>query len=104
MTGTGVSGLTNEVYWGIDVQPQQYTGSFYVKGPYDGNFTASLESATSGQALASVTIPSTSNQNGWVQYQFILTPTTMASNTNNTFSLTFDASVISCPECSFIEY
>ncbi|KAJ5081109.1 hypothetical protein N7456_013347 [Penicillium angulare] len=90
--GKGKIGLTNEGFWGIDVRPQKYSGSFYVKGAYSGSFTASLESSTSGKTLASVDIKSKSVANKWVQHEFTLTPNTKASNVNNTFSLKFDAS------------
>ena len=91
--GKEIIGLTNEGFWGIDVRPQQYSGSFYVKGSYSGSFTASLRSNTSGKTLASVKVASKSIANDWVQHEYTLTPTVKASNTNNTFSLTFDASV-----------
>lgn len=91
--GDSLAGLTNVGFWGIDVRPQQYSGSFYVKGSYTGSFTASLQSATSGKTLASVEIPSKSVADEWVQHEFTLVPATTASNTNNTFSLTFDGSV-----------
>lgn len=91
--GGNITGMTNAGFWGIDVRPQTYTGSFYVKGSYTGSFTASLQSATSGKTLASVKIPSKSVANEWTQHEFTLIPTTTASNTKNTFSLTFDGSV-----------
>lgn len=91
--GSGTAGLTNAGFWGIDVRPQIYTGSFYVKGPYKGSFTASLQSATSGETLARVKVASKSVASEWVQHDFILIPWTTASDTNNTFSLTFDGSV-----------
>lgn len=91
--GGKTAGLTNAGFWGIDVRPQKYTGSFYVKGSYDGSFTASLQSVTSGKTLASVEVASMSVANEWVQHEFTLFPTTTASDTNNTFSLTFDGSV-----------
>lgn len=91
--GNSTAGLTNVGFWGIDVRPQKYSGSFYVKGPYTGSFTASLQSATSGKTLASAQIVSKSVANEWVQHEFTLSPTTTASNTNNTFSLAFDGSV-----------
>lgn len=85
--------MTNAGFWGIDVRPQQYTGSFFVKGSYTGSFIVSLQSATSGKTLASTQVVSKSLPDEWVQHDFTLTPTTTASDTNNTFSLTFDPSV-----------
>jgi alpha-N-arabinofuranosidase len=93
VTGKGTVGLSNEGFWGIDVRPQKYSGSFYVKGSYKGSFTASLQSSTSGKTLASVKVASKSVANEWIQHEFTLIPKTTASDTNNTFSLTFDASV-----------
>lgn len=93
VAGRGIVGLSNEGFWGIDVRPQRYSGSFYVKGSYEGFFTVSLQSTTSGKTLASVKVPSRCAANEWVQHEFTLTPEMTASDTNNTFSLTFDASV-----------
>ncbi|KAJ5125069.1 uncharacterized protein N7515_008894 [Penicillium bovifimosum] len=89
--GKGTVGLVNAGFWGIDVRPQKYTGSFYVKGSYHGTFTASLLSST-GKVLASTKVPSKGNAHEWVQHEFVLFPKKKAANTNNTFSLTFDAS------------
>lgn len=90
--GKGTSGLSNTGFWGIDVRPQKYSGSFYVKGSYKGSFTASLQSS-SGEVFAYTKVNSRSVANDWVQHEFTLTPKKKASNSNNTFSLTFDASV-----------
>ncbi|KAK4861878.1 hypothetical protein LT330_003913 [Penicillium expansum] len=89
--GTGTAGLTNAGFWGIDVRPQKYTGSFYVKGAYKGSFTASLLSS-SGKVLATTKVASKSVANDWVQHEFVLTPKAKASDTKNKFSLTFDGS------------
>ncbi|CAI7579097.1 unnamed protein product [Penicillium discolor] len=89
--GTGTAGLINAGFWGIDVRPQKYTGSFYVKGAYKGSFTASLLSS-SGKALATTKVASKSVANDWVQHEFVLTPKDKASDTKNKFSLTFDGS------------
>ncbi|KAJ5937569.1 hypothetical protein N7454_003911 [Penicillium verhagenii] len=92
VSGKGIIGLTNEGWWGIDVRPQKYSGTFYVKGSYKGSFTASLKSDTTGKTLASVEVTSKSVANAWVQHEFTLTPKSKAANSNNTFSLAFDAS------------
>ncbi|KAJ5675272.1 uncharacterized protein N7477_005206 [Penicillium maclennaniae] len=73
VSGKGTVGLSNDGFWGIDVRPQKYSGSFYVKGSYKGSFTASLRSATSGKTLESTQVKS-------------------KSTAGNGFSLTFDAS------------
>ncbi|KAF7625141.1 putative vacuolar segregation protein [Aspergillus flavus] len=88
----GKAGLTNLGWWGIDVREQTYTGSFYVKGAYNGTFTASLQSNKTGEVYASAVIVSKSARGEWTQHNFTLTPTKAASNTQNTFSITFDAS------------
>ncbi|KAJ5091085.1 hypothetical protein NUU61_005955 [Penicillium alfredii] len=90
--GNRTVGLSNEGFWGIDIRPQKYSRSFYVKGAYKGEFTASLKSATSEKTLASVKARSKSVVDDWVQHKFVLSPTKAASDTINTFSLTFDAS------------
>ncbi|KAJ5698819.1 hypothetical protein N7462_000824 [Penicillium macrosclerotiorum] len=90
--GKGTSGFSNSGFWGIDVRPQKYSGSFYVKGSYSGAFTAYLKSATTGEVWASAKVSSKSVAKEWVQHEFVLTPSKKAPNSNNTFSLTFDAS------------
>ena len=97
VSGKSTAGLANSGFWGIDVRPQKYSGSFYVKGSYSGAFTVSLQSATSGKTLASAKVSSKSVADDWVQHEFTLTPKSKAANTNNTFSLTFDASVSKPP-------
>lgn len=87
------TGLTNLGWWGIDVQKQKYTGSFYVKGSYNGAFTATLESQATGEVFASTKIRSKSTRGGWTQHEFTLFPHKNAPDTKNTFTLTFDASV-----------
>ncbi|KAJ5555861.1 Glycoside hydrolase superfamily [Penicillium sp. DV-2018c] len=89
--GSGTVGLANSGFWGIDVRPQNYTGSFYVKGSYSGSFNASLLSST-GEILATTKIASRCSANEWVQHEFVLHPEKKALDTNNLFSLTFDAS------------
>ncbi|KAJ5999699.1 hypothetical protein N7481_000108 [Penicillium waksmanii] len=89
--GRGTAGLSNVGFWGIDVRPQKYSGSFYVKGSYSGSFTASLASS-SGKTLASTKVKSKSVAGKWVQHEFTITAKTMASDTNNTFSVSFDGS------------
>ncbi|THC94799.1 hypothetical protein EYZ11_005745 [Aspergillus tanneri] len=90
--GRGLAGLTNLGWWGIDVKEQKYTGSFYVKGSYEGEFTASLESKITGEVFASIKVPSRSVRHGWTQHNFTLTPYKSSPNVNNTFTVSFDAS------------
>ncbi|KAK0649122.1 glycoside hydrolase superfamily [Cercophora newfieldiana] len=93
VAGTGKIGLTNAGYWGIEVKEQKYTGSFYVKGSYNGSFTASLQSALGEkEVFGSVEVASKSVADTWTQHKFVLVPSKAAKNSNNTFSITFDAS------------
>jgi len=90
--GSGTVGFSNPGWWGINVKVQKYRGSFYVRGLYSGNFTASL-SSLSNAVLGSVDIPSVGTSSDWTQYNFTLTPTAAALSSNNTFSITYNASV-----------
>ncbi|KAK8084408.1 hypothetical protein PG997_005679 [Apiospora hydei] len=84
-------GFANDGYWGMDVKIQPYTGSFWVKGEYEGSFTASLRSNLTGEVFGSTEIEAKTSADEWVEHEFKLTPTKDAPNSNNTFSLTFDA-------------
>ncbi|OAL46954.1 glycoside hydrolase, partial [Pyrenochaeta sp. DS3sAY3a] len=88
---TGNVGFKNDGYWGMDVRQQKYTGSFWVKGAYNGSFTASLESNLTSDVFGSVEVPSKSVADEWTEHTFELVPEKDAPNSNNTFSITFDA-------------
>lgn len=76
----------------VDVQAANtYSGSFYALGAYSGNFTASLVSDITNQTLASTTISGSSTADSWTQFTYTLSPPADASNSNNSFLLTFDA-------------
>lgn len=83
-------GFANSGFWGMDVRKQTYKGSFYVRGEYDGVFTASLRSALTNDTFGSVQVESKSREDEWVQHNFTLVPTKDAPNGNNTFTLTFN--------------
>ncbi|ROT42655.1 glycoside hydrolase [Sodiomyces alkalinus F11] len=87
---SGPVGMANDGYWGMDVKVQKYTGSFWVHGSYEGNFTASLQSALTDEVFGSVEIVSQSVADDWVEHEFELIPETDAPNSNNTFAITFD--------------
>ena len=88
MSGSGAEvGISNPGWWGIEVKPQIYTGSFYVLGEYSGSFTAALRSAA-GNVLASVKVPSQSIASKWVKHDFVLNPT-QAAGVKNVFTLTY---------------
>lgn len=92
--GQGQVGFLNDGYWGIDVKARRkYSGSFWVKGAYSGQFTASLQSNITGQIFGSVKVESQSTADQWTEHNFELTPSQDAPNSNNTFAITFDASV-----------
>ncbi|KAI1473421.1 glycoside hydrolase family 51 protein [Daldinia eschscholtzii] len=91
--GHGQVGFQNDGYWGIDVKARKkYTGSFWVKGTYSGQFTASLQSNITGQTFGSVRVKSQSTPDKWTEHSFELTSSRDAPNSNNTFAITFDAS------------
>ena len=94
-------GLVNPGFWGIDVQPQTYTGQFWVRGDYSGNFTVSLQSKLTDQVFVTEVVPGPSTSNQWTQFNFTLQPPTAAPNSNNTFSVTFDASQASSGSLDF---
>ncbi|CZR66471.1 probable alpha-N-arabinofuranosidase A precursor [Phialocephala subalpina] len=83
-------GLLNPGWWGIDVKPQKYTGSFWALGSYKGNFTVKLQSNVTDDVFASVDIPSSCQPSKWVEHTFELEPNLAASNINNTFVIEFD--------------
>jgi alpha-N-arabinofuranosidase len=91
-TSTGRIGFKNDGYFGMDVRPQTYTGSFWVKGAYNGTFTASLQSNLTNDSFGSVEVVSHAVANDWTEHVFELVPTVAAPSSNNTFSITFDAS------------
>ncbi|TVY83677.1 Alpha-L-arabinofuranosidase A [Lachnellula suecica] len=88
----GTIGLLNPGWWGIEVKPQKYTGSFWVLGAYKGKFTVSLQSDLADDVFASLDLPSKSESGKWVEHKFELEPSVAAPNSNNTFILEFDAS------------
>ncbi|KAI0105807.1 glycoside hydrolase family 51 protein [Daldinia grandis] len=91
--GQGEVGFLNDGYWGIDVKARRkYSGSFWVKGTYSGQFTASLQSNITGQTFGSVKVKSQSTADQWTEHNFELTPSRDAPSSNNTFAITFDAS------------
>jgi len=90
----GVVGISNPGFWGIEVKHQKYTGSFWVKGDYKGAFKASLYNYLSNKTISSVNVQSHATANEWKEHKFTLIPEKYAG-VNNTFRLTWDASVSS---------
>jgi alpha-N-arabinofuranosidase len=99
---TGKIGFKNDGYWGMDVRIQTYTGSFWVKGAYNGSFTASLESNLTSDVFGSVEVSSKSVENEWTEHTFELVPEKDAPNSNNTFSITFDGAAASALDFNLI--
>ncbi|KAL8377635.1 hypothetical protein RB595_008364 [Gaeumannomyces hyphopodioides] len=88
--GSGRSGFLNEGFWGMDVKKQKYTGSFWVKGGYEGKFVASFQSALTNDVFGSVEIESKAKGDEWVEHEVVLVPEKDAPSSNNTFAITFD--------------
>jgi alpha-L-arabinofuranosidase len=89
--GTGKIGFENEGYWGIHVSKQKYSGSFWVKGAYNGTFTASLQSNLTDDIFGSIDVESKSVANDWTEHTFEIVPEKDAPSSNNTFAITFDS-------------
>lgn len=89
----GKIGFANAGFWGMEVKPQLYTGSFYVKGNYDGDFTITLQSNLTSEVFAWTEVKSAGKHDEWVQYKYTLFPWTWAPNSNNTLAITVDSKV-----------
>ncbi|KAI9702635.1 MAG: hypothetical protein M1820_006141 [Bogoriella megaspora] len=92
-SSTASVGFNNSGWWGFDVQVQNYIGSFYVHGTYNGTMIALLQSTTSGETFGSVQIQVESTGTDWTQFNYSLTPAKAAPTSNNTFQLTFNSSL-----------
>ena len=70
-----------------------YNASFYYKVPQESNFsgdaTIALQSS-SGDVLASATVPISGSQTEWTQVAAELTPSSSAGDVNNVFTVTLD--------------
>lgn len=92
----GTVSIANPGYWGIDVRPQDYQGSFYVRGAYQGDFTVSLvsyqtlDAGNTAETFAATIIQANSTTDQWTQYNFTLSPLEIASTTNNSLQIEFD--------------
>lgn len=75
----------------VYISADTYTGSFYSRGAYSGNFTASIVSDITNETLASTAIASSSVADSWTKHAFEFTFAEAAANSNNSFVLTFDA-------------
>ncbi|KAL0264121.1 hypothetical protein SLS55_000065 [Diplodia seriata] len=87
---TGDVGFRNEGYWGILVNADQYSTSFWVKGDYSGNVTIKLVGNYSGTEYASTTLDVSSNTSAYSYYETSF-ESDQAPDGNNLWTLTFDA-------------
>jgi alpha-L-arabinofuranosidase len=86
----------------MDVRPQTYTASFYVlaNAPRDGtanttNFKLSIRSNITGETWASTTISSVKVDTlNYIQLNATIQNTVTAPNSNNSFTITMDASQV----------
>ena len=88
---SGTVGLSNPGWWGIDVKPQRYSGSFWASGSYAGTFTVKLQSNHTPQVFASVELRSQCQLGKWVEHTFELEPQFPAPDTQNNFVIEFEA-------------
>ncbi|KAF2691072.1 glycoside hydrolase family 51 protein [Lentithecium fluviatile CBS 122367] len=86
---------------GIDVQKQEYKGSFYVRSEYDRVFTVCLQSALTNKSFGSVEVKSAFKGSEWVQHHYTLVPTRDAPNSNNSFVITFNSAGVSGASLDF---
>ncbi|KAI0156540.1 glycoside hydrolase family 51 protein [Xylariaceae sp. FL1272] len=87
----GQIGFANDGYWGMDIKRQKYTGSFWVKGDYHGDLTASVQSNITGEKFGTTKIESKSRADEWTEHTFDLIPYKNAPSSNNTFAITFNS-------------
>lgn len=98
-SAAGPVGFFNDGYWGMDVNVQEYRGSFWVRGEYTGDFVASLQSSSSsgngsaGEIFGVAKVKSEARADEWVEHEFVLVPERDAPSSNNTFAITFDVEV-----------
>jgi alpha-N-arabinofuranosidase len=61
-SGSGPAvGIQNPGWWGIEIKPLTYVGSFWALGVHDSNYTVSLQSASTGNVWASATFDGVNN-------------------------------------------
>ncbi|KAK6527112.1 hypothetical protein TWF281_010304 [Arthrobotrys megalospora] len=89
-TATGKVGFSNEGYWGMSVDTNQYKASFYIKGDYKGDVELSLRSDIDGTVFSTKSVAVRANDE-WKKYTTRFTPSAAAPNANNTFTILFDA-------------
>ncbi|KAH8155680.1 uncharacterized protein LAJ45_00690 [Morchella importuna] len=96
---TGEVGFYNEGWWGMDVRPQAYNASFYIKpngALYAKNVTGikvSLRSDLTDDVWVenAITFEGDLSTHNYTKFETVLKPEVWAPNSNNTFAITFDA-------------
>ncbi|KAL1305728.1 hypothetical protein AAFC00_007314 [Neodothiora populina] len=97
----GAVGFANSGWWGIDVRVQKYSGSFWVKGDYNGSFRAALVSDITNETFGSAVISARTSSSKWSEYNYTLIPDAAAPNSNNSLIITFDAAAVSGSSLDF---
>jgi len=96
---SGIVGIRNTGWWGMDVSPGRYNASFFVQAvnstylSSNTTFTVQLRSNTTGHVLATSTIGEQDMQVDTFKYQQLNVSfycNTSAPDSNNTFEITFD--------------
>ncbi|KAI5837654.1 Arabinosidase A [Morchella snyderi] len=101
-SATGEVGFMNEGYWGMDVRPQKYAASFYVKPweqYYSGALSAfklSLRSNLTDDVWTTTEIPITGKLDtfDYTKLEATLVPEAAAPSINNSFAITMDAAEV----------
>ncbi|ORX38263.1 glycoside hydrolase superfamily [Kockovaella imperatae] len=99
---TGRVGVLNTGFWGMDVSPQTYTGSFWINAvnqTYPPNNTTDITVDLRSNLTSDIWVNTTiSNYHigtfRYSQVNFTLENNVTAPNANNTFAITFDASQV----------
>lgn len=90
----GTIGFSNVGFWGFPVvSGWQYNGSFWMYGGLEGNITIALTS--NDDHVYTETAVEVSSNDEWTQYNYTLSPSNSAPNSNNTLNFTFAASDLS---------
>ena len=102
VNATGRVGVLNTGFWGMDVVPQTYTGSFYINAvnktyppSNTTDITVDIRSNLTDDIWVSKTISSFHiGTFRYAQVNFTLQNNATAPNANNTFAITFDAAQV----------
>lgn len=85
-------------FWGFPiVSSWTYKGSFYIRGEFNGNITASLVSNTTGETYAEASVEVSSSDGAWTQHHYSFQPTDDAPDSNNTLQYTMAGADVTGP-------